>query len=137
LRLPVVNLTTSYQALSMDWRFFRISLAGARNLGASLRLFYMTTLSGQADFGFYTWARVLQTVGLPFVFIPITAVLTAEGMPAARAPMAALQHISQVMMQQATLPAYIDVFKVFAIVALLMAPVALILLRPQAPRPAH
>jgi hypothetical protein len=33
------------------------------------------------------------------------------------------------MMQQATLLAYIDVFRVFAIVALVMAPVALILLR--------
>jgi hypothetical protein len=49
-------------------------------------------------------------------------------MPAARAPIAALQHLSQVMMQQATLLAYIDVFRVFAIIALLMAPVALILL---------
>ena len=27
----------------------------------------------QADFSFYAWARVLQTIGLPFVFIPITS----------------------------------------------------------------
>jgi DHA2 family multidrug resistance protein len=197
LLMPVVGVLAVHAPVKY------LIFGGMASVGMSM--FYMTTLSGQADFGFYTWARVLQTVGLPFVFIPITsasytglppektgeasslinvarnlggsigisaaatilarstqvhqnylvdhlvpsspayqqaianttAVLTAEGMPAARAPMAALQHISQVMMQQATLLAYIDVFRVFAIVALLMAPVALILLRPQAPRPAH
>jgi DHA2 family multidrug resistance protein len=169
-----------------------------------LSMFYMTSLSGQADFGFYAFARVLQTVGLPFVFIPITsasytglppektgeasslinvarnlggsigisvaatilarsaqvhqnylvghlaqsstayqqavanatATLTAQGLPAAVAPTAAYQHIGQVVAQQAALLAYIDVFRSFAIVALLMAPVALILLRPSS-RPAH
>ena len=39
----------------------------------ALSMFYMTSLSGPADFSFYAWARVLQTVGLPFVFIPITS----------------------------------------------------------------
>ena len=197
LLMPLVGVLAAHAPVKY------LIFAGMASVGMSM--FYMTTLSGQADFGFYTWARVLQTVGLPFVFIPITsasytglppektgeasslinvarnlggsigisaaatilarstqvhqnylvdhlvpsspayqqaianttAVLTAEGMPAARAPMAALSHISQVMMQQATLLAYIDVFRVFAIVALLMAPVALILLRPQASRPAH
>jgi DHA2 family multidrug resistance protein len=162
-----------------------------------LAMFHMTSLSGQADFGFYAWARVFQTVGLPFVFIPITSAsytglppektseasslinvarnlggsigisvaatiiarssqvhqnylvdhlvpsslayqqaianattaLTAQGVPAALAPAAAFNYISQVVIQQATLLAYIDVFKGFAIVAFVMAPVALILLR--------
>jgi MFS transporter, DHA2 family, multidrug resistance protein len=170
-----------------------------------LSMLYMTSLSGQADFGFYAWARVLQTIGLPFVFIPITsasytglppektgeasslinvarnlggsigisvastiiarssqvhqnylvdhlvpsssayqqaianatAALTDQGVPAALAPTAAVQYISQIVLQQATLLAYIDVFEGFAMVALLMAPVALILLRSRSPRPAH
>jgi MFS transporter, DHA2 family, multidrug resistance protein len=170
-----------------------------------LSMLYMTSLSGQADFGFYAWARVLQTIGLPFVFIPITsasytglppektgeasslinvarnlggsigisvastiiarssqvhqnylvdhlvpsssayqqaianatAALTDQGVPAALAPTAAVQYISQIVLQQATLLAYIDVFEGFAIVALLMAPVARILLRSRSPRPAH
>jgi MFS transporter, DHA2 family, multidrug resistance protein len=171
----------------------------------ALSMFYMTSLSGQADFSFYAWARVLQTVGLPFVFIPITsasytglppqktseasslinvarnlggsigisaattiiarssqvhqnylaghlvpsspayqqaianaaAALTAQGVPPAVAPTAAFDYISQVVMRQATLLAYIDVFMDFALLALLMAPVALILLRSGSPRPAH
>jgi DHA2 family multidrug resistance protein len=170
-----------------------------------LSMFYMTSLSGQADFGFYAAARVPQTVGLPFVFIPITsaaytglppaktgeasslinaarnlggsigisvaaailarssqvhqnylvdhlaqsslayqqavanatATLTAQGLPSAAAPTAAYQHISQVVTQQATLLAYIDVFRGFALVALLMAPVALVLLRTRSPSVAH
>ena len=36
------------------------------------RCCYMTSLSGHADFGFFAWARVYQTVGLPLLFIPIT-----------------------------------------------------------------
>ncbi len=174
-------------------------LIGGGMASVGLSMLYMTSLSGEADFAFYAWARVLQTVGLPFVFIPITsasytglppektgeasslinvarnlggsigisaattiiarssqvhqnylvdhlvpsssayqqtiadttAALTAQGVPAALAPTAAIQYIGQVVQQQATLLAYIDVFKSFAVVALLMAPVALILLRSQ------
>jgi MFS transporter, DHA2 family, multidrug resistance protein len=159
-------------------------------------------LSGPADFSFYAWARVYQTIGLPFVFIPITSAsysglppektseasslinvvrnlggsigislattivarstqvhqnylvdhlvpsssayqnamthavnsLTALGVPAANASMAAFAYVSQVVQQQATLLAYIDVFRDFALVALVMGPVALFLLPSRAPR---
>ena len=33
----------------------------------------MMRLSSDADFSFFAWARVFQTVGLPFLFIPITS----------------------------------------------------------------
>jgi MFS transporter, DHA2 family, multidrug resistance protein len=66
-----------------------------------------------------------------------TAALTAQGVPAAVAPAATFDYISQVVMQQATLLAYIDVFRDFALLAMLMAPVALILLRSPSPRRAH
>ena len=38
-------------------------------------LYYMTSLSPDADFGFFAWARVFQTLGPPFLFIPITSAL--------------------------------------------------------------
>ena len=49
-------------------------------------------------------------------------------MPAANASMAAFAYVSQVVQQQATLLAYIDVFRDFAVVALIMGPIALFLL---------
>ena len=38
-----------------------------------LAMWHSTSLSPQADFAFFSWARVFQTVGLPFLFIPITS----------------------------------------------------------------
>jgi MFS transporter, DHA2 family, multidrug resistance protein len=64
----------------------------------------------------------------------VTAALTAQGVPAANASMAATAYLGQIVAQQATLLACMDVFRDFAMVALLMAPVALILLRSQTPR---
>jgi len=165
-------------------------------------MLYMTSLSGAADFSFYAWARVFQTVALPFVFVPITSAsysglppektgeasslinvarnlggsigismsttivarsmqahqnylvdhlvpsslgyqseiahaansLTALGVPAAQAAMAAYAYINQVVQQQAMLLAYIDVFRYVAVLALVMAPVALLLLPSRSPR---
>jgi hypothetical protein len=48
--------------------------------------------------------------------------------------------IGQTVTQQATLLAYIDIFALFAMIAVLLAPLALVLLRAHAPkgaRPAH
>ena len=44
-------------------------------------MLYMMSLTAQADFSFFAWARVFQTVGLPFLFIPITSAAYA-GLPA-------------------------------------------------------
>jgi MFS transporter, DHA2 family, multidrug resistance protein len=167
-----------------------------------LAMLYMTSLSGQADFSYYAWARVFQTIGLPFVFVPITSgsysglppektgeasslinvarnlggsigisvtttivarsmqvhqnyladhlvpsssayqnamahaanSLTALGVPASKASMAAFAYVTQVVQQQATLLAFIDVFRYVAVVALVMAPVAPLLLPTQTAR---
>jgi MFS transporter, DHA2 family, multidrug resistance protein len=40
---------------------------------AGIGMWHATALSGRADFAFFGWARVLQTVALPFLFIPITS----------------------------------------------------------------
>jgi MFS transporter, DHA2 family, multidrug resistance protein len=50
--------------------------------------------------------------------------------------MAAFAYVSQVVQQQATLLAFIDVFRYVAVVALVMAPVALLLLPSQTARTA-
>ena len=66
--------------------------------------------------------------------------LTAQGMPPASVPTAAIGLINQTVAQQSALLAYIDVFWAIGIVALLMAPLAIVLLRSQSPpepRPAH
>ena len=49
-------------------------------LSVGAAMLYMTSLSGPADFSFYAWARVYQTIGLPFVFIPITSA-SYSGLP--------------------------------------------------------
>jgi DHA2 family multidrug resistance protein len=200
LLMPVVG----FLAISVPVRYM---IAGGM-VSIAFSMFHMMSLSGTADFSFYAWARVFQTIGLPFVFIPITAasyqglppektteastlinvarnvggsigisvaatvlargtqvhqnilaghlvpsspqyqetirhataVLTAQGMPPASVPSAAIGLINQAVVQQSALLAYIDVFRGFAIVALLLAPLALVLLRAQSrrePRPAH
>ena len=39
----------------------------------ALALWHMTALAPNVDFGFFVWARVFQMVGLPFLFVPISA----------------------------------------------------------------
>ena len=40
---------------------------------AGVGMWHAAALTGSADFSFFSWARVVQTVALPFLFIPITA----------------------------------------------------------------
>jgi DHA2 family multidrug resistance protein len=47
----------------------------------ALSMWHMMSLSPAADFSFFAWARVYQTIGLPFLFIPITSASYA-GLPA-------------------------------------------------------
>jgi MFS transporter, DHA2 family, multidrug resistance protein len=37
----------------------------------ALSMWHLTSLSPDANFGFFAWARIYQTVGLPLLFIPI------------------------------------------------------------------
>jgi DHA2 family multidrug resistance protein len=157
----------------------------------------MTSLAPDASFGYFAWARIYQVIGLPFLFIPITAVsysdipanktnqgsalinvarnlggsvgvsmattilaqraqfhqerlteqlfpsslpyqnalrsfegyFTSQGFSPADAMQRAYRLIEQLVLQQAALMSYIDVFATLALVAAVMAPVALILLR--------
>src|SRR6266480_7339385 len=43
-------------------------------------MWHMTSLTADASFSYFTWARVLQILGLPFLFIPITTASYA-GLP--------------------------------------------------------
>jgi DHA2 family multidrug resistance protein len=47
-------------------------IAGAL-LILGLALWHMTSLAPEANFQYFAWSRVYQTVALPFLFIPITA----------------------------------------------------------------
>ena len=115
----------------------------ARNLGGSIGISAATTMLARG-------AQTHQTYLVANLFASspqyqealraATQALTQHGMPPTVAQSGALGLIGQVVTQQATFLAYIDVFEVFAIIALVMSPVALILLRshsPSAPRPAH
>jgi MFS transporter, DHA2 family, multidrug resistance protein len=163
----------------------------------ALSMWYFTSLSSDAGFAFFAWSRVLQTIGLPFVFITITAVsyaglpadktgeasslvnvarnlggsigisvagtalargtqihqaylsdhlvpssaqyqsamqqasavLAARGVPQPTAASQALAMIARTVQQQSALLAYIDVFAGFAVMALVLAPLALFLIR--------
>ena len=46
----------------------------------ALAMWHSTSLAPDADFNFFSWARAFQTVGLPFLFIPITSASYA-GLP--------------------------------------------------------
>jgi MFS transporter, DHA2 family, multidrug resistance protein len=166
-------------------------------LGIALSMWYSTTLTPDASFEYFSWVRVYQTVGLPFLFIPINTVaydglppdktnqasalinvarnlggsigislanvvlvqreqfhqsrlventtpsspafhstvqqmthyFTAHGVSPSDAAGKAMALIGQMIQTQATILAYIDVFHVCAIVAALMIPLVLILVR--------
>ncbi len=71
--MPLVGFTASHVAPK-----YLIGL-GMALVPASM--WHMMSLSPGADFSFFAWARVYQTIGLPFLFIPITAASYA-GLPA-------------------------------------------------------
>jgi MFS transporter, DHA2 family, multidrug resistance protein len=49
--------------------------------GIALSMWYSTSLTPDASFDYFAWMRVYQTVGLPFLFIPINTV-AYDGLPA-------------------------------------------------------
>ena len=72
LMMPVVGKLSSYVAPKYLISFGLAMIA--------LAMWHSTSLTPDADFGFFSWARVYQTVGLPFLFIPITSASYA-GLP--------------------------------------------------------
>ena len=46
-------------------------------------MWYSTSLSPDANFGFFVKIRILQTLGLPFLFLPINVVAYSE-LPSSR-----------------------------------------------------
>jgi DHA2 family multidrug resistance protein len=73
LMMPVVGLLSNYVAPKY--------LIGFGMAVVAASMWHMMGLSSDADFSFFAWARVLQTIGLPFLFIPITSASYA-GLPA-------------------------------------------------------
>ncbi len=49
--------------------------------GIALSMWYSTSLTPDASFDYFAWVRVYQTIGLPFLFIPINTV-AYDGLPA-------------------------------------------------------
>ncbi|MGB7034084.1 MAG: DHA2 family efflux MFS transporter permease subunit [Xanthobacteraceae bacterium] len=49
--------------------------------GIALSMWYSTSLTPDASFDYFAWMRVYQTIGLPFLFIPINTV-AYDGLPA-------------------------------------------------------
>jgi DHA2 family multidrug resistance protein len=49
-------------------------------LGIAVSMWYSTSLTPDASFGYFAWIRVYQTIGLPFLFIPINTV-AYDGLP--------------------------------------------------------
>jgi DHA2 family multidrug resistance protein len=44
----------------------------------ALAMWHLTSLTPDAGFGYFAWARVYQMIGLPFLFVPITTASYAE-----------------------------------------------------------
>jgi DHA2 family multidrug resistance protein len=63
LMMPVVGSLSNRVALKY--------LIGFGLTLVALSMWHLTSLSPDANFDFFAWARVYQTVGLPFMFIPI------------------------------------------------------------------
>jgi MFS transporter, DHA2 family, multidrug resistance protein len=63
LMMPVVGFLSGRVALKY--------LIGCGLTLVALSMWHLTSLSPDANFGFFAWARVYQTVGLPFMFVPI------------------------------------------------------------------
>ncbi len=65
---------TSMLAAGQASRFVqpRYMMAGAL-IATSLALYHFTALAPEADFWWFAWARVLQMLGIPFLFLTITS----------------------------------------------------------------
>ncbi|MFC7400240.1 DHA2 family efflux MFS transporter permease subunit [Chelatococcus sp. GCM10030263] len=58
-------------------------------------MWHLTSLSPEADFAYFAWARVFQMIGLPFLFIPITTASYAGLPPDKSSEAAALINVAR------------------------------------------
>jgi MFS transporter, DHA2 family, multidrug resistance protein len=58
-------------------------------------MWYMTSLTPDADFGYFARGRIFQILGLPFLFIPITAVSYANLPPGKTSEASALINVAR------------------------------------------
>jgi DHA2 family multidrug resistance protein len=72
LMMPVVGFLSGQMAPKY--------LMGSGLTLVALSMWHLTSLSPDANFGFFAWARIYQTVGLPLLFIPILSASYA-GLP--------------------------------------------------------
>jgi MFS transporter, DHA2 family, multidrug resistance protein len=180
-------------------------LLAAGTLVMALAMWHLTSLTPDASFGYFAWARIYQMIGVPFLFVPITtasygdlppdktnqasalinvarnlggsigvsmattilaqraqfhqfrlvehlvpsspqyqetlqqmsAHFASNGANQADAQRQAVGWLGQLVQAQASLLSYIDVFWTFAILAAILIPVVLLLLRPVRQRPAQ
>jgi DHA2 family multidrug resistance protein len=129
--------TASYAELPADKTDEASSLINvARYLGGSIGISAATTMLARSAQLHQTYlvANVFpSSLQYQDAFRAATETLTRQGAPPAGAQARALGLIGQTVTQQATFLAYIDVFSFFAIVAFVLAPLALILLRAHSP----
>jgi DHA2 family multidrug resistance protein len=72
LAMPVVGFLSNYVAPKY--------LIGIGMASVAIAMWHMMSLTSDADFSYFAWARVYQTIGLPFLFIPITSA-SYSGLP--------------------------------------------------------
>jgi MFS transporter, DHA2 family, multidrug resistance protein len=65
LMMPVVGFLSGHFAPKY--------LIGFGMAAVAISMWHMMSLTADADFSYFAWARVYQTIGLPFLFIPITS----------------------------------------------------------------
>jgi len=65
MTMPVVAFVSSYVQPKYLMAFGMGIIA--------LSMWHTTSLSPDVNFNFFVWARILQTIGLPFLFVPITS----------------------------------------------------------------
>jgi DHA2 family multidrug resistance protein len=87
LIMPVVGKLSSYVAPKY---LICVGLAIV-----ALAMWHSAALAPAADFNFFAWARVYQTIGLPFLFIPITSASYAGLPPNKSAEASALINVAR------------------------------------------
>jgi DHA2 family multidrug resistance protein len=70
LLMPLAGLAASYVQPKY--------LMALGMLVIALSMWHLTSLTPDASFGYFAWARTFQTIGLPFLFIPITSASYAD-----------------------------------------------------------
>jgi MFS transporter, DHA2 family, multidrug resistance protein len=73
LMMPIAGQVTGYVQPKYLMAFGMFVVA--------LSMWHLTSLTPTAGFDFFSWARVYQTIGLPFLFIPITSASYADVPP--------------------------------------------------------